>query len=161
MPNSDLQDNLVDDLVPVADELRGDLYQSMGIRQHNVHLVRRRWSGTERGEGTVTVLSNVLISPPPLFTLPNTQGAEHWEMSPDGRDPQGMALLTEVSLTYSEAELTGGIIAKNEEFYYRVSDSRGQGVATEYYVPSARPRTDREKNLGWEIQLRRIGDRQE
>jgi hypothetical protein len=146
-----LLDNLVDDLVPVVDSLRADLYQSMGNRQFNVHVIKRRWSGAERGDGDVTVLSDITLSPMPNFVDETT-----WELMSHGRVEEGEAGLTEVSLTYSEDELTGGTLAVNEECYLAVVDARGQGVTPMYFVISRPPVTDRDQNIGWVLALKRV-----
>ncbi len=147
---ADLQDNLVDDLLEVVDDLRRDLYSSMGNRQHEVHLVRRAWSGEARGEGVIEHVEDHIIDPPPLFVDKTKLVAMSF-----GRDDQGDGLLQEVSLTYTEDELTGNPIKKNEEFFYRVVDLRGQGIRPTHYVPNSTPVPDREKKIGWAVFLRR------
>lgn len=143
--------NLVDDLVSVADDLRRDLYDSMGVTQVTVNRVKRSWSGSERGEGTVTVLFRTAMDPTPLVK----QVDEHWKLEAHGRDEQGAVRLEEVSLTYTLDELIGGTLAANEEFYYELVDARGQGIDTHYYVPKDKPFTDREKTIGWIVLLER------
>lgn len=146
-----LGNNLVDDLVPVVDSLRQDLYVSMGNRQYEVHAIKRRWTGLERGDGSPVVVSDVTLSPPPLV-----KDKVRWQLEAHGRDQQGDGVMTEVSLTYSEADLTGGVLAANEEFFFKVIDLRGQQIGDIYYVPSAPPSTDRDKDIGWVIVLRAV-----
>jgi hypothetical protein len=155
--HSTLEDNLVDDLVgDVIDDLRAELYESMGTRQHKVSIVRRTWSGPERGEGAVVSEEVAVISPPPLF-----QSSTQYRLTPAGRDEQGDARLTEVSLRYSEEDLLGGSIPGNVEFFYVVEDMRGQGIAPAFYVPNGRCQTDREQSIGWTVYLNRARDLQE
>lgn len=156
MPRATLGTSLVDKLVPAVDKIRTALYAKTGVRQYEVHLVKRRWSGAERDDGTVTVLSDVTLTPTPSLSYPNNQGALHDELPAHGRDEEGAVELSEVSLTYTEAELTGGVLAANEEFFYRVVDGQGQAIRTRYYILSAPPQPDREKTIGWKLQLRRV-----
>ncbi len=152
-----LDGSLVDSLVSsVVDPLRASLYPAMGIQPYAVHIVTRVWSGSRRGQGSPTILSDVTLDPPPMVREPRNQGALHYEASPVGRQEEGAIILTEVSLTYTEAELTGEPISLKNDFYYKIVDAHGQQIKDRYYVPSAPPTPDREKNIGWEIQLKRV-----
>lgn len=146
-----LGSNLIDDLVPVVDDLRRDLYDSMGITQFVVNRVKRTWSGSERSEGTVTVNFRTALDPTPLLK-PVT---EQWKLEAQGRDEQGTVRLEGVSLTYTEAELTGGTLAANEEFFYEMVETRGQSITTRHFVLKDKPMTDREKTIGWVVLLER------
>ena len=150
MPGSaTLGDNLIDDLVETVDELRADLYEDFGVTQFAVYLVRRTWNGGQRNEG-VASRSETLMDPTPLFVDENK-----WRLMSHGRDEVGDAALMEVSLTYTEAELSGGTIADNEEFYYKLVDLRGQGHPDQFYTVAESPTVDRERNIGWMVKLRR------
>lgn len=150
--------NLVDELVPMIDELRGDLHSAMGVRQFRVYLVKRRWSGTCRGEGTPTFVYQNEITPQPkvdLLSALETFGVQ-FRQTEFGREEEGDIFVTEVSFTYTEAELLGGTLANNEEFYYRLVDAYGQGIQTRYFIPSRPPESDRVKTMGYRLQLRRV-----
>jgi hypothetical protein len=152
-----LGSNLIDDLVPVVDDLRSSLSADMGTRQYEVHLIRRTWSsnGGRRGPpGTCVVTSDVTLSPPPLVEFLSADRLR-WEMSPGGREQTGECRLTEVSLSYTEADLSGGVIGAAEDFYYELRDALGQSVVLRRYVPSAPPTTDRDKTIGWVVTLRK------
>lgn len=145
--------NLVDELVPMVDELKGDLYRDMGVRQYRTYLVRRRWSGARRSEGTVTVLSRTELTPAPRVDF----GGLRTQLEPHGFLEDGSVRLTEVSLTYTEAELTGRPLADNEEFFYKLVDAHGQASKTRYFTPTDAPlEVDREKNIGWRVPLKRF-----
>lgn len=150
-----LGDNLLDDLLSTIDDLR-QLATDLGVRQFRVFVEQVTWSGGERGVGTPTVVSSELTPAPAVTFPPSSSAAVHYEHTPAGRLEEGDALLTEVSLTYTEAELTGGTIASNVEFRYRLSDGQGQAIPDRYYVPAAPPVADREKTIGWKVQLRRV-----
>jgi hypothetical protein len=145
-----LGDNLVDRLVRVADSLRASLYPAMGVQQYTVTLVRRRWDGGERGAGNVTVLSETVLTPPPVVV-----GMARYELRAGGLQEVGDITLREVSLTYTESELTGRPLDDGEEFFYRLTDARGQGIGADYFILAAPPVPDRTRDLGWRLTLRR------
>lgn len=151
-----LDTSLVDDLVPTIDSLRAELLPAFGVRAHTVYLVRRQWSGAKRLIGEMTIISEIEMSPPPLMTdgAPRTTETRY-ELKSHGRDEEGEVQASEISLTYTEAELTGGVIAPNEEFFWKVVDAHGQEQRVRYYVPAAPPRVDREKSIGWMVILKR------
>jgi hypothetical protein len=146
--------SLVDRLVPLADRLRR-IPAGLGVRQWRVIVVRRRWSGARRGQGTPSFVSQLELDPRPLVRVPDAQIALHLEMELQGRQEAGLIDLVEVSLRYSEGDLTGGELAANEELYYRLIDGEGQGLLVRHYVLDGPPRPDREKTLGWVVHLRR------
>ena len=143
--------NLVDRLVPTVDRLRSSLYPKFGVRQLTVDLVLRTWSGTRRGEGTSSILSSVTLDPRP--TIVETGG---YRLMAGGVDSADRLTLTEISLRYTEGELTGRPLRENDEFYYRVRDAHGQKMKTTYYQLDGDPNPDREKNIGWSVSLKRV-----
>lgn len=153
MPNSILGNNLVDKLVPMVDGLRASLYPSMGTRQYRVTIVRRTWDGGEIGAGTPTVESSVEILPQPLVESDESYRLD--ERAGCGLVDAGTATLTEVSLTWTEAELLGLPTAPGTETYYEITDAHGQGIAATTWIPAAPPEPDREKGIGWIVKLRR------
>jgi hypothetical protein len=143
-------------LVPTVDSLRTELLPAFGVRAQRVFLVRRTWSGSERGAGTVMVNSDVEMLPPPLLDDSAPRAEERrYELKSHGRDEEGEIEASEISLTYTEDELTGGVIPDNVEFYWRVVDAHGQGQHERYYVPSRPPRVDRVDAIGWSVVLKR------
>lgn len=145
-----LGNNLVDELIPVVDDLRGDLFAALGVRQHNVTIVRRVWSGGEVGAGSpAETLTPILPQPAVVF------GGEEDRLDACGRVETGTATLREVSLQYTETELMGGAPSPGTEVYYRIDDAHGQGIATTYWVPAKKPTPDRETDLGWAVALKR------
>jgi len=139
--------NLIDDLVPTIDDLRGDLNADFGTRQWRVYVVRRTWNGGERGRGSY-VETQLEITPPPLVSFD-----EEERLLPEGRDEEGTITLTEVSLTYTADELLGGNIPAHVEAFYRLDDQHGQGTGSQYYVPKKPPAPDRENGIGWKVVL--------
>lgn len=150
--SAQLGTNLVDSLVGLADNLRGSLNSAFGVRQWHVFAVRREWSGGERGAGTVRVSERVQLTPDPEVLFDSGR-AFMYEMRAHGRDSVGDAMLREVSLTYSEAQLTGGTIEPHEEFFFKLEDAHGQAHAPRFFVPKRPPIADRDKRIGWQIDL--------
>jgi hypothetical protein len=146
-----LGNNLVDKLIPVADALRAQLYPAMGVQQYVVTVIRRRWNGGERGLGISTVVSSIALSPPPVV-----RDSLGYELRDSGLTEVGDITLTEVSLQYTEAELTGQPLGDDEEFLYRLTDARGQGIAPDYFVIAAPPVPDRTRDIGWRVRLKRV-----
>lgn len=152
--SSTLGSNLVDSLVPVVDALRSSLHPDMGVRQYTVTLVKRTWDGGRVGDGVATFDSETVLSPQPHVFWDSRE----FRLSPDagcGLVDAGNCTLKEVSLTYTESDLLGISLNAGQEFYYRISDAHGQGIATTYWIPSATPIPDREQDIGWIVHLRR------
>lgn len=144
--------NLVDSLLGLADNLRGSLNSAFGVRQWRVYVVRRRWSGDERGDGSPSVVSSLLLDPDPEVLFEGT-GAYAYEMQSLGKDTDGGALLREVSLTYTEGQLIGDPCERSEEHFFKLVDAHGQGHKPRFFVLSRPPIADRTKRLGWQLHL--------
>lgn len=156
---------LEDDLVPMIDGLRGELNSAFGTRQYDVYIVRRRWPsgriGDDAEDTQPPVVTAIKLDPRPSLVFPTT-GARFWAMTAAGRDLSGEAVLMEVSLTYTEDQLTGGAFDTNpsddEDFYYMTVDALTQGVRPRYWKPNAPPIPDREKTIGWVVPLKVIAE---
>lgn len=141
---------LVDSLVvDVIDGLRDELHPEFGVRSYRVYRIVRTWSGTEPGDGTFTDSA---------FELRPYPRVMYWDgfrfrQLPAGLNQQGVVRLTEVSLSYSEADLTAQPLAANQELFIAIGDANGQGSTTYLYTHSQPPYIDREKDLGWVVNL--------
>lgn len=133
--------NLIERLVPTVDRVR-TLVSSLGFRQHRVYRVKKTWSGTRCNEGTATTTLDSEITPAPRLME---------EVEPFG-DPRNIRL-EEVSLAYTEADLTGGTLAANQEFYYRVTDSNPEATRTRFFALDGAPICDR-LNVQWVLKLK-------
>lgn len=161
MPGSaTLGTNLVDSLIPdVVDGLRDDLHPEFGVRQFSVFTVRRAWSGSGVGEGDFTDTESE-ITPQPLVEPYRTR----FELEACGINEAGLVRLREVSLTYTEEELTGFIgenatgLEANEQWLYKLTDAQGQEIQTSYWVLKQRPFPDRIQDIGWVLELERAPD---
>lgn len=143
--------NLVDRLLPTIGRLRSGLLPKFGVRQFRVTIVRRQWSGGERGKGTSTVISQTVLDPPPLVS---TGGGAR--LLAGGQDEADRVTLSEIDLRYTEGELTGRPILEGEDLYYRIEDANGQRISPRYYLLEGDPEPDREDSIGWKLKLRRV-----
>jgi hypothetical protein len=127
---------LTDRLIDVVDNVRRKVHAKLGTRQYRVQIITRRWSSGVVGEGTpvVTILE---IDPRPLVTR-----SEGDRLSPAGRENQGDATITQISLRYSAEELQPEV-PDGTEIAWRVIDTGGQRQPDQWYVISADPVTRR------------------
>jgi hypothetical protein len=144
-----LGDNLVDDLVPVADELRDELHIEFGVRQYRCFGIRETWSGATVGVGAhaVTQVNEFLPSP-------NVELNDKHDLTPGGLLASGTCKLTEVSLTYTQNQIMGEPMAANEAWHIVLADGIGQEISRKIFIPQDHPTTDRDGNVGWEVILR-------
>lgn len=152
MPDVDLNPLVpLDAIASAVDGVRRTVHTALGSRTYKVEIVTRRWSGGAIGEGTAdeTVLE---IDPRPLFSR-----VARDRLGPAGREQAGNATLSEVSLTYSAAELQPQV-DEATEVAYRVTNTKGQGEPPMYFVLEADPvcrRGDRKRdNADWYVLLR-------
>lgn len=157
MPGSAiLGTNLVDSLIPgVVDGLRGDLHPLFGVRAFRVYTLRRTYPSGVIGGGIFTdVLTE--ITPQPLVKPWHLR----YDLEPCGLNEAGYVSLSEVSLTYTEAELTGfgeGIaLPHGVAWYIKITDAHGQGIEPRYFVIDKPCFPDRIKNIGWNMYLRKV-----
>jgi hypothetical protein len=151
---STLDTSLVDKLLPVVDKLRGSLLPKFGVRQYVVKLVKRTWTGRERGDGDFSDVE-VVVTPPPMVDFPAPPGSRY-DLRPQGREEEGLIKVTEISLkNYQEVDLTGGDLPKAVQFFWLLKDAHGQGLASRAYLPANPPIADRDKTIGWVVYLRR------
>jgi hypothetical protein len=148
-------DVLVDSLVEdVIDGLREELHPPFGVRAYRVFTVLRTWSGVGVGEGEFTD-TETEIRPQPLVVLSEFDRLRY-ELQPCGLTELGQLKLVEVSLTYTEAELTGGdSLADNEEWYIKITEAHGQESTSRYFTHVRPPFIDRIKDMGWICWLKR------
>ena len=149
-------DVLVDSLVEdVIDSLRGELHPEFGVRAYSVFTVLRTWSGGDVGRGTKTDTEIELLPQPRV----DVWDGRKFEMATCGLDETGDIRLSEVSLSYTHAELTHGIgtgtatLAKNQQWLYRLAEANGQAQPSTYWSLSKPPFVDREETLGWIVWL--------
>lgn len=144
---------LVDSLVAdVIDGLREDLHPAFGVRAYRTYRLLRTWSGQRTGEGFAT--DDVAeLRPQPRVQVWN---GLRWEMGACGVLEMGEVKLTEVSLTYTAAQLAGaGQLALNQQLFLVLAEAHGQAQARALFVHARPPFVDREKDMGWVLWLQR------
>ena len=155
MPGSATLDQnvLVDSLVEdVIDGLREELHPAFGVRAYRVFTVLRTWSGRIQGEGERSDVVTEL-RPQPLV---HSWDGRRYELQGCGLDDMGEIMLTEVSLTYTQAELDGGgALGKNQAFLIRLDEAHGQEQRSAFFIHTRPPYVDRIKDMGWKLWLRR------
>ena len=155
-----LGSNLVDELIPdVVDGLRDVLHPEFGVRQFRVWTVLREWTTGEVGEGEY-IDTETEIEPQPLVEswLERVSGL-NYSLEPCGLDEAGLVRLREVSLTYTHAELVGDDIGPHNgtEWFIKITDAHGQAIPDAYFTIKRPPFPDREKDIGWVVELERLG----
>jgi len=151
MPDSVLGANLVDELVPdVIDGIREDLHPELGVRQFRMFLIERTYASGTIGDGPF-VDAVVEVRPQPLVEPYMTEQ----KLEPCGIDEAGFVMLREVSMTFSEPELTGGDVDATDggDFFIRLDDAHGQLIPSTYWRNAKRPFNDRIKDMGWIMKL--------
>ncbi len=141
--------NLVDSLLGMVDELRGDLHTAMGVRQWRVFRVTKTWTGPRRGEGTASTVE-LEITPSPLVS----QDLRN-QLTPQGLDEAGALYVSEVSLTYTEDELAP-VATALQEILYVLRDAHGQSIQDRTFYLTAPPLPDRTDSIGWILKMARI-----
>lgn len=155
MPGSATLDDekLVDSLVPVIDELRGELHPLFGVRAYRVFTVLQTWSGKSQGIGELSEQVTEILPQPRVQIWDGLR----YVLEPCGLDTDGEIVLTEISLTYTFAELAGGDLPANRRWRIRMADAHGQGNPVRDFILTKPPYVDREKDIGWVMWLRSAG----
>ena len=146
MPGSaTLGTNLIDDLVPDVDDLRGDLNADFGTRPFRCWTVKRSWSGEQQGEGDyIDVVAEILPAP----RVRSWDGYK-WVMTPLGTHEDGLIEVSEISLSYTFNELSTQGLRPNQQFFFVLGEVHGQGSPLRILKQSKPPFPDREKTIGW------------
>ncbi len=147
---------LVDSLVPdVIDGLREALHPAFGVRSYRTYRVIRTWSGTELGDGTPTDDAAELRPQPRVAVWDGF----NFQEQPAGLEASGRVRLTEVSLSYTEAQLTAHPLGALQEAFIAIGDGNGQASTVYLFTHLQPPYIDREKDMGWVLNLQRVYER--
>jgi len=144
---------LVDSLVPdLIDGLRDDLLPAFGVRSYRCFRVITTWTGKEAGEGQVTYDTAELRPQPRVMVWDGMRFVQ----AMCGIRELGEVRLSEISLTYTEAQLTGrgAGLGRNQEQFIGITDAHGQGTEARLFGMTAPAFVDREKTMGWMLYLR-------
>lgn len=157
--NAILGSNLVDGLLGTVDDLRDSLHTEFGVRQFRVYTVQRTYTSGVIGDGDYVDVVNEL-TPQPLVEswLRNMSGLGQ-NLEPCGIEESGFVTLREISLTYTEDELTGGgALAAGVDWFIRIDDGHGQDIMSRRFQVNRPPFPDRIKDIGWTMELIRMSD---
>lgn len=131
---------LRDDLVPLLDEVRGDIVDELaGLRRYDVAVVTRTWSGGVVGRGTVTETSLPIV-PRPRVRDPSPRA----RIAEAGRFEEGDRQVDKISVTFTRAQLDGLPLAAGVELLWTIDGAPYRVVGVT------------EKYLTWEVQLRAV-----
>ena len=152
MPGSAVLDpnNFVDSLIGIVDDVRKDIKEGLGFRQFNVHLVTVTRTNMRAGDPRNKTVTETLMDPLPRVNPYRTAN----KLEACGLDEAGVVEVTEISMTYTEDELTGKSLGKDVEFYWKISDAQGQATCTRYFTVERDPYPERECCPQWKILLR-------
>jgi hypothetical protein len=130
------------------------------MRPYEVHIVRTRWTGGERGVGEEFTEYDVAILPTPRIA--DLTGLADI-VNPVGLDEFGPVILDEVSGRYTEDQLTGNHddgtpSTEDENFFYEVvfpmPDGMSGNVERRRFFPASAPHYTAGK-FEWVIRLER------
>lgn len=155
----DLSRTLGRRLINTVDRLR-DIPVRFGLRPYEVHIVRTRWTGGERGVGMEVVISDEAVLPTPLIT--SLDGVQRI-VNIVGLDEIGTVRLEQVSGRYAEGFLSGTDENGNPQdpdtqFYYEVQfptpGTISDGAPRRRFFPSSAPTYDASR-FQWSVTLTR------
>lgn len=148
--------------VPLADNLR-DLLTRFGLRSYRVLAVKIAWSGSRRGYGTPTVISEEPVLPTPKLT---PVSALDQIIQPVGGQEVGSIEMSQVSGRFTEEQILGleedgTPLPPNVEFFYEVEFFPHEGPSLKRrFVPKAPP-AYQPGRLQWTVRLERSFDNRE
>lgn len=147
-------EQLVDGLVPDIDDLRG-LADEFGTRPFRLFQVARAWDSGQVGLGQPVDTLTELTPPPnvqPFLEL-------GYKLQPCGIDEAGVVKITEVSLSYSLADLLGrqpdAQLPDGTENLFLLRENYGQGQPDRVFELNGSPASDRQRSIGWVLWLRK------
>lgn len=102
---------VVDEIVDAIDDARREVHAALGTRPWRTFIVRRSWSGLERGIGTATMTFTEL-DPPPEVSI---EGQDR--LGSAGRESDRKIVVSKISRRYTEQELQPKSDARTEIAY--------------------------------------------
>jgi hypothetical protein len=143
---------LGDSLISIADDIR-QIGSDLGVRQFRVYLVTSTPALPTYSLNPPTLTLSE-ITPPPLVKPYRMT----FKKEPCGLDEAEFVDLEQVSLSYTEAQLSGTDLAMGAGFYYKITDNYGQGVFVRYFTLAKPAYPDRIKTFGWCVTLKKAAD---
>jgi hypothetical protein len=159
-----LKRTLVQRFVRVADNLR-QLNTQFGARPYRTFLVWTKWSGGARGQGDEQVLLELELLPTPKVM---SMDGVAFSIFHAGTLPVGSVKLTEVSMAYTNDQLTGHLvpglghvdqIPSPYDFFYEVrEDGRGDNPPQRLKFRLLNFPTMDAENVQWTLMLERVSE---
>jgi hypothetical protein len=149
-----LQNNILDDLLPVVDDLRSDAKSNFGTVSRRVYIVTRTYQGT-RQDGYFSETQIELTPPPDIKHMPDNE----FVMNGSGKFSKGDVLLMRISLQFSEDQLLPRNPPPNQKNYVRMVDAHGENALDRLYHIKDKPIMDRHNTIGWIMHCTEIQDR--
>ena len=155
----DLSQTLGRQLIATVDQLR-DIPVRFGLRPYEVHFIRTRWTGGERGLGQEIVISDDAVLPTPLIT--SLDGVQRI-VNIVGLDEIGSVRLEQVSGRFAEGFISGTDENGNPQdpdtqFYYEVQfptpGTISDGAPRRRFFPASAPSYDASR-FQWSLALTR------
>jgi len=155
----DLSRTLGRKLIDTVDRVR-DIAVRFGLRPYEVHIIRTRWTGGERGVGMEVVIWDEAVLPTPLIT--SLDGVQRI-VNIVGLDEIGTVSLQQVSGRYAEGFLSGTDSEGNPQdsdtqFYYEIQfptpGTISDGAPRRRFFPASAPSYDASR-FQWSISLQR------
>lgn len=127
---------LIQGLIPVVDSAR-QIIVDIGFRIHKVQTVKLEWTnGIGIGTSTKTIVD--LVPVPKVLKYTTQQVIES-----GGAITSSDLNISKISKRYSLVDLNGGVLAKNEEFFWVIDDIYYGVIGWE------------ERPIGWNVSIRR------
>lgn len=145
---------LVDSLVTIIDDIRSNVADPLGCYHFGVSLVTVVPTTRRAGDPSEKTITEVALTPKPKVHPYEFNN----KLEGCGIDEWGLVKVDEISLTYTETELTGRDKPEGAEFFWKLTEAHGQGVVARYYTVDRPPFPTRGCCSGWQIVLRRAKD---
>lgn len=144
------QNTLVEEMARVIDDIR-TLHVDYGTRAYRMLSVVYRWSGDQKEVGVPVLVSERELWPRPRVNL----APVNRDMVAGGSDERGNVLVSEVSVRYTEDELTfKGLNPGEYGFFELLIDSRDGTTVRRRLVLDDVPHKDLEKSFEWRFSAR-------
>lgn len=130
-----------DDLVDLVDDLRREVVdEAFGLRLDTISTRMRRWPGRVIGKDGVTPIDvDTELDPKPKARRPSPR----MRFAEPGKYEAGDVVVEKISATYTEEQLTGGVLTKGYEFFWVINGEPYQVMGAD------------KKYLSWSVHLRR------
>lgn len=138
-----LGDNVLDDLLDVVDDLRGDLHDNFGTREYRVQAIIRTYTGN-RQDGYYAEVTTELSPPPKIDFI-----RDEFEMNGAGKLSKDQIRITQLSLNFSKDQLLPVVGMQNVKVYFRLIDNHGENMPDRIFHLKGLPSIDRKKTVGW------------